>query len=87
MSTGYSGDKYISRQRVCSKCFGFVTHDKAADDQFACALCGHKIGSSPQLGRKVPASIIAEIVANQHREAEEERQRAIKAKDEAKSET
>ena len=82
MSMGYSGDRLNNRQRVCAKCFGFVTHDKAADDQFACALCSHRIGSSPHLGRRVPASIIAQIVAAQHKAAEQERLKKLKEKDE-----
>lgn len=65
MSTSYSGEKIINRQRICTKCKGFVTHDKVAEDQFGCALCGHRIGSSPHLERKIPPSVIAAIVAQQ----------------------
>ncbi|WP_141734807.1 hypothetical protein [Oligoflexus tunisiensis] len=68
MSTSYSGEKIMQRQRVCPKCKSFVTHEKISDKQFACPLCGHRVNGPPVRVRRIEAAELAEIIAAQLRE-------------------
>jgi predicted RNA-binding Zn-ribbon protein involved in translation (DUF1610 family) len=68
MSTSYSGEKIIQRQRVCSKCKSFVTHEKISDKQFACPLCGNRVNIPPVRVRRIEAAELAQILAAQARE-------------------
>ncbi len=63
MSTSYSGEKIMQRQRVCPKCKSFVTHEKISDKQFACPLCGNRQDFPPNRVPRISASDIARIVA------------------------
>jgi ribosomal protein L37AE/L43A len=65
MSTSYSGEKIIQRQRVCPKCKSFVTHEKVSDKQFACPLCGNRVDGPPVRVRRIDAAELARIIAAQ----------------------
>jgi ribosomal protein L37AE/L43A len=65
MSTSYSGEKIIQRQRVCPKCKSFVTHEKISEKQFACPLCGNRVDGPPVRVRRIDAAELAKIIAAQ----------------------
>ncbi|HYX38767.1 MAG TPA: hypothetical protein VE954_37150 [Oligoflexus sp.] len=65
MSTSYSGEKIIQRQRVCAKCKSFVTHEKVSDKQFACHLCGNRVDGPPVRVHRIDAAELAQIIAVQ----------------------
>lgn len=65
MSTSYSGEKIIQRQRVCPKCKSFVTHEKVSDKQFACPLCGNRVDGPPVRVRRIDAAELTKIIAIQ----------------------
>lgn len=67
MSTSYSGEKIINRQRICTKCKSYVTHDKVDEGEIACALCGCRIKTSPNFSPLINAQAIARLVAEQLR--------------------
>ncbi len=67
MSTSYSGEKIINRQRICGKCKSYVTHDKASDNEIACALCGFRIITSPNFSRPISVKDIVRLVAVQNK--------------------
>lgn len=65
MSTSYSGEKIIQRQRVCPKCKSFVTHEKVSEKQFACPLCGNRVDGPPVRVRRITAGELAKMIAVQ----------------------
>ncbi len=65
MSTSYSGEKIIQRQRVCPKCKSFVTHEKVSEKQFACPLCGNRVDGPPIRVQRIDAAELAQIIAKQ----------------------
>jgi ribosomal protein L37AE/L43A len=65
MSTSYSGEKIIQRQRVCPKCKSFVTHEKMGDKQFACPLCGNRVEGPPVRVRRIDTAEVTKLIADQ----------------------
>ncbi|HYX37698.1 MAG: hypothetical protein M3Q07_00730 [Pseudobdellovibrionaceae bacterium] len=66
MGNGYYDEKAAQRQRVCFKCFSFVTHDKVDDQLLACPLCGNRIEMRPTARvARISATELAGIIAVQ----------------------
>lgn len=74
MSTSYSGEKIINRQRICGKCKSYVTHDKVSDGEIACALCGYRAHTSPTFSQPISVQEVARLVASQLKKLRQKQQ-------------
>lgn len=68
MSDSYSGDKILSRQRVCAKCRSFVTLERINEKQYSCPLCGQRLNAYVNLQGKIDFAEIQALVKKQHTE-------------------
>ena len=59
------------RQRVCTGCNSFVTHEKTEENTLACPLCGHTLPPIPDFSKKVPVSVAQEAIKEFYRRAYE----------------
>ncbi|MBC7532492.1 MAG: hypothetical protein H7318_13035 [Oligoflexus sp.] len=66
MSDSYSGDKILSRQRVCAKCRSFVTLERINEKQYSCPLCGQRLNAYVNLQPKITFEEIQALVKSQH---------------------